>query len=484
MRYQALALALLLALLAWAAPSAGAAPALPGITLKVGHSRIVKVPRRVERVSVGRDEIADVLVITPRQIYVNARRVGTTNITLWSKGDRLIGVFEVRVVRDLSLLKERLHQVLPGEPIEVRELEGSVVLSGRVSSPEVRKRAEELARALIPDKDMGEGKHKGHVLKQFVVNLIEVGAVHQVLLKVRFAEVSRRALKRLNINLGFADSAGNFIFTFLGGLTAPVAPREAGNLFDLAINSNKITGAGGWRVGSGRLLGFIDALKENGLAKILAEPNLVAASGQEAEFLAGGEFPIPVPQRENITITFKKFGVQLKFKPEVLPNRLIRLMVEPEVSELDFSGGVAIQGYAVPSLTTRRAKTQLELHDGQSFMIAGMFRDDITQVLSRIPLLGEIPVLGALFRSTDFQNKRTELVIVVTPQIVEPGATAPDSLPTDNVRVPDDFDLYLMGKMVEVGPGPSRSGRGKKQQEGVPRSLRELEGRFGHALAY
>lgn len=475
-----LALGACLVVLAWAGTAWAAAPELAGLTLKVGHSRIVEVPRAVGRVSVGRPEVADVLVINTHQLYLNARRVGTTNVTLWDRRDRLLGVFEVRVVRDLTLLKERLHQIFPGEPIEVRELEGAVVLSGRVSTPEVRKRAEELARAFIPDREMGEGKHKAHTLKQYVVNLLEVGAVRQVMLKVRFAEVSRRALKRLNINLGFSDAAGNFIFTFLGGLTAPVPPREVGPLFDLGINSNRVTGAWGYRVGSGRLLGFIDALKENGLAKILAEPNLVAASGQEAEFLAGGEFPIPVPQRENITIVFKKFGVQLKFKPEVLPDGHIRLMVEPEVSELDFSAGVAIEGYAVPSLTTRRARTQLELADGQSFLMAGLFRDDITQVVSKVPLLGDIPILGALFRSTDFQNKRTELVIVVTPQIVKPGTTAPSTLPTDNVRVPDDFDLYLLGEMFKVGPvlGPGAEG------PGVPRSPRELEGRFGHELPF
>ncbi len=488
-RQFALSLALVLAL---AAPAlAGEGLALPQVELKIGHSRVIRLDRKIKRVSVGKPEIADVVVINTHQLYVNAKSPGSTNITLWAPGDKLMGMFVVRAVRDLSLLKERMHQILPNEPVEVRELQGCVVLSGQVSSAEAKKRAVALARALVPRGDLADTMHKQLKMSDYVIDLIEVGAVQQVMLKVRFAEVRRDALKKLKVNLGFRDIAGNFFNTFLGGLTGPLLPGEKWDLptigpgfnpfsrppYDLSMSS-KMNLAGGftWN-GDHRIMGFLDVLKENGLAKVLAEPNLVAASGQEADFLAGGEFPIPVPQKENITILFKKFGVQLKFKPEVLANGKIRLLVEPEVSDLDFSTAVVIQGYTVPGLTTRRAKTLLELDNGQSFGMAGLFRDDLAQVVSKVPFLGDIPILGALFRSTEFQHKKTELVIAVTPEIVPSGQGAPVSLPTDNLIMPSEWDLF-MGKMVQMG------GKAGAKGEGVPRSPKELEGRFGHELPF
>lgn len=465
-------------------------PTLPQVELKIGHTRLVKLPRKIQRVSVGKPEICDVVVINTHQLYLNGKSPGATNITLWAPGDKLIGMFLVRVARDLSLLKQRMHQVLPDEPIEIRALQGTVVLSGRVSGVEVKKRAAALAQALVPRKDLAESLHSQLKIPQFVIDLLEVGAVKQVSLKVRFAEVRRDALKKLKVNLGYRDLAGNFFNTFLGGVTGPLLPSEKWDLpaigpgfnpfsrppYDLGL-SNKMNMAGGFTWGGDRrITGFLDVLKENGLAKVLAEPNLVAASGKEAEFLAGGEFPIPVPQKENITIFFKKFGVKLNFKPTVLSNGKIHMEVEPEVSDLDFTTAVVIQGYVVPGLTTRRAKTQLELDNGQSFGMAGLFRDDLTQVVSKIPILGDIPILGVLFRSTDFQHKKTELVIVVTPEIVTPGQGAP-SLPTDNLKMPSEWDIY-MGKMVEMG------GKEGAKGAGVPRSPKELEGRFGHELPF
>jgi len=485
--------------------AAAAAPEMPAVEIKVGYSRLIRLPHEVKRVSVGKPEVADVLVINTHQVYINAKSVGTTNITLWGKKDRLLGVFGVRVARDLTLLKRRMHEVLPGEGIEVREMEGTVVLSGRVSSEAVKKQAGELAMALAPREDLAQSLHKQLPLKGYVVNLLEVGAVKQVIIKVRFAEVRRDALQRLKVNLGFRDLAGNFFNTFLGGVTGPLLPTSS-NLdllvptddylnqvtpfsrrpYDLGFSS-RMNGALGVNLSdTTQLTGFLEALKERGLAKILAEPNLVAASGQEADFLAGGEFPIPVPQRENITIQFKKFGVQLKFKPTVLNQGRIKLDVEPEVSDLDFSTAVVIQGYTVPGLTTRRAKTSLELANGQSFGMAGMFRDDLAQVVSKVPLLGDIPVLGALFRSTEFQSQKTELVIMATPSILKPGEGAPKSLPTDNVEVPSEFNLF-MGEMVKVGPQAKKqkdkSGKAE-ETKGVPVAARELEGRFGHELPY
>ncbi len=436
-----------------AAQAAG--PAVHRETVKLNHSRLIKLPQPVGRVSVGRPEVADVVVITPQQLYLNARQVGSTNVSLWDRSDRLLTVFEVQVVRDLTRLKERLYQILPSEPVEVRELEGAVVLSGSVSTLEAKKQAEALAQVFAP--------------KRFT-SLLEVGGNQQVEIQVRFAEVSRRVTKRMNINLAILNPlTGDFLFTLLGNLIKP--KDTAGSEIVL---SDKVTLMGGFKDGNARFMGFLDILKENGLAKILAEPNLVAASGQKADFLAGGEFPIPVPQRENITIEFKKFGVQLAFTPEIRPGGRIRLTVAPEVSDLDFTTAVVVQGFTVPGLITRRAKTQLELADGQSFAMAGLFRDDLSQAVAKFPVLGDLPILGALFRSTEFKKKKTELLIVVTPRIVRPGSGEPAPAPAGIFHEPDDFSLFLLGKMAyprRLRPGP-------------PMSFQEMEGRFGHDWAW
>jgi pilus assembly protein CpaC len=493
-----LACCLVLALGQFALASSGnEQPTLPQVELKIGHTRLVKLPQKIQRVSVGSPAICDVVVINTHQLYLNGKGPGSTNITLWAPGDKLIGMFLVRVERDLSMLKKRMHQILPDEPIEIRELQGTVILSGRVSDERAKKRATSLAKAMVPRKDLAESLHNQLKVPEYIIDLLEVGAVKQVTLKVRFAEVRRDALKKLKVNLSYRDLMGNFFNTFLGGVTGPLLPSQRWDLpsygegygsptqgfnpfsrppYDLNM-SNKMNMAGGFTWGGDRrIMGFLDVLKENGLAKVLAEPNLVAASGTEADFLAGGEFPIPVPQKENITIMFKKFGVKLKFKPTVLSTGKIRLEVEPEVSDLDFSTAVVISGYTVPGLTTRRAKTQLELDNNQSFGMAGLFRDDLAQVVSKIPLLGDIPILGALFRSTDFQHNKTELVIVVTPEIVTPGQ-GPPPLPTDNLKMPSEWDIY-MGKMVTMGSDEGAKGAG------VPRSPKELEGRFGHELPF
>ncbi|MCB2187523.1 MAG: type II and III secretion system protein family protein [Deltaproteobacteria bacterium] len=461
----------------WAAPPGQVSITDLGFSqleMKAGHSLVVKLPRDVKRVSVGKPEVADVLVLAPRQLYVNAKGVGTTNISLWDGQNAMIGVFEVRVARDLTRLKEHLYKIMPTEQVEVREMEGAVLLSGRVSSAQAKAQAEAVAKAFAP--------------KQ-VTSVLEVGGTRQVVLKVRFAEVNRKALNRLNFNLGFFNPAGAFGFTFLNNLVntydTSIGLDSFVTRFDFARNLN---GMFGFPLGGAKVMGFLEALKQQGLAKILAEPNLVATSGEKAEFLAGGEYPIPVPQRDNVTILFKKFGVQLTFLPIILPDGRIQLQVEPEVSELDYSTAVVINNFTVPGLITRRAKTQLELDDNQSFAIAGLFRDDITQTVGKIPLLGDIPILGALFRSTEFQTKQTELVIVVTPELVRPGSHPVKSpLPGENLKAPNLWKLFLFAEFPhEEDPHatPDPQAPQTTQQSAIPHSMREMEGDFGHAMVY
>jgi len=284
-------------------------------------------------------------------------------------------------------------------------------------------------------------------------------------------------LKRLGFNFAYlSKDASHFGLSLLKNLTSipsagfPANPIEVTQSINaiLRFMSNDTT----WTV-------FIDAMKENGLLKILAEPTLITLSGKKAEFLAGGEFPIPVPQPgaggTSITIEYKPFGVGLNFTPTVLSNKKISMQVAPEVSELDFSRALTISGFVVPSLTTRRASTTIELGDGQSFAIAGLLKDEVREVISKFPLLGDIPVLGAIFRSSSFQRNETELVIIVTPHLVKPLDMAKQTLPTDQFIEPDDFEFYLLGNTE--GREKTRKPGGSKKTKG-----HGLEGNFGHIV--
>jgi pilus assembly protein CpaC len=449
------------------------------LNLVVGRSLVIDTPAAVKRVSLANPEIADTVVISPRQIYLTGKAPGTTNLTLWGTDDRVYSVFDVAVSADLSQLKEKLQEILPGENLKVIAAHDSLTLSGEASSTSNLSQAMAISEAFAPKK---------------VVNLAQVGGVNQVMLEVRVAEISRSLARRLGFNFSAVTEGGGFGVSLLNNLSSVVHPLDA--LVLPTINpalapfaqtfSNSINGLFRFHKGDTTWTGFIDALKENGLVKILAEPTLVTLNGQEARFLAGGEFPVPVPQdRDVITITFKPFGVGLSFTPTVLSNDKISMRVAPEVSELDFSIAVVFQGFVVPGLTTRRAATVIELADGQSFAIAGLLRDSVRESVSKFPVLGDIPILGALFRSTSFQKNETELIIIVTPHLVKPLDMARQTLPTDQYIEPNDFEWYLLGRME--GTGPARTPRRERgQSKDIPLALLKktggLEGEFGYIV--
>ena len=439
------------------------------LKIERSHSRLVKLPRQLKRISVADDSVADVLVISPKVIYVNGLELGTTNITIWDRKEKIISQFKVSIGRDITKLKRTMAQLLPGEAIEIHELEGGVILSGRVSNDLVKSKADSVAKLVEKDR---------------ITNLLDVSDQKQVKLKLSFAEVNRNAMKRHNINLGYFNplNAGEFFFTFLGGLTgAPtidITKDSDGNV-NYTIDQEKSSALQNW-IGfthnEGRYMAFLDILKEDGSARILAEPTLVCLSGQKSSFLAGGEFPIPVPGRDYASIVFRKYGVQLEFLPIVLPNGRIRLTVTPEVSELDYSVAQVTGGYTIPGLTTRSAKTQLELNDGQEFAIAGLFRQDVTKVTSKVPLLGDIPILGALFRSSEFTRKETDLMIIVSPHIVMPGEGAPENLPSGvSFDMPSDWSFYLFDNWLKEGDYMTNESS---------RSMLKMEGEFGHEIKY
>jgi pilus assembly protein CpaC len=449
------------------------------LNLMVGKSLVIDTPAAVKRVSLADPEIADTVVISPRQIYLTGKAAGTTNLTLWGADDRVYSVFDVAVSADLSLLKEKLQEILPRENIKVIAAHDAITLSGEVSSTANLSQAMAITEAFAPKK---------------VVNLAQVAGVHQIMLEVRVAEMSRSLARRLGFNFSAVTESGGFGVSLLNNLSAVVSPIDA-VLFP-TVNpalapfaqtfSNTINGLFRFHKGDTTWTGFIDALKENGLVKILAEPTLVTLSGQEAQFLAGGEFPVPVPQDNDVvTITFKPFGVGLGFTPTVLSNDKISIRVAPEVSELDFSIAVVLQGFVVPGLTTRRASTVIELANGQSFAIAGLLRETVRESVSKFPVLGDIPVLGALFRSTAFQKNETELIIIVTPHLVKPLDMAKQTLPTDQYVEPNDFEWYLLGILEGLG-SPAAPRRERGQSRDVPLALLKktggLEGEFGYII--
>jgi pilus assembly protein CpaC len=361
-------------------------------------------------------------------------------------------MYDVNVSYDISALKQQAYEMFPGEKdLNVVRMHDTITLSGRVSSANVLSQALALAKAFAP-----EGK---------VANLVEVGGGHQVMLEVRVAEISKQTSKRLGINFG-AVSGENFFVSTLAGLSG--LTDAIGGTISASSNVNALMR---FSTGSVTWTGLIDALQEDGMVKILAKPTLIALSGQEASFLAGGEYPIPVPQGlGTAAIEYREYGVALSFKPVVLSHDRINIVVTPEVSDLDFSTAIQYQGFVIPGLNTRRATTTIELGDGQSFAIAGLLKDNVRDVISKFPLLGDIPILGALFRSRSFQKSETELVIVVTPRLVKPLNMDEQTLPTDFYVEPNNAEIYLEGMLQGKAP--------QSKSHVSP----ELEGEFGHSM--
>jgi pilus assembly protein CpaC len=420
------------------------------LRLRVGHSKVLRTPFAITRISMADPEIADLILISEKEIYVNALSPGVTNLSIWGKNRFTTAT--VTVEADVTLLKEKLHQVLPKEKIGVESAGDSVVLSGEVTGPVAQETAVTLALPFAGGK------------KDKVVNLLHVGGVQQVMLEVRVAEISRSVLDRIGVNAVVLTRSGEFgvsLINSLAGLgSVPTSP------FNVLGNAglNQLTAVAGI-AGSGAFWTlFFDVLKQQGLGRVLAEPNLVTTSGQEASFLAGGEFPVPVPQSgvgggSTVTIEWKKFGVGLLFTPTVLDGGKISMRVNPEVSELDTTtqgGAVVIQGFQVPALRLRRMSTNVEVKDGQTFAIAGLLSNINRDVVNKFPVLGDIPILGPLFRSSQYQRSETELVVLVIPHLVKPitpGSAA--RLPTDKYVEPTDYEKYLLG-YIEGRPRPTK----------------------------
>ena len=451
------------ALSASAAVAAAAAPVDPpdtgAVHLLVGRSAILEVGSPIARVSLTSADIADALVTTPNQLLINGKLPGTISMFVWDRGGALKR-YEVVVQRDLARLSDQVRQLFPGEKIEVQSNGKNIVLSGTVSNKDVIDRAVNVAAGYTDKRE--------EVVP--LLQLAEGAPTNQVLLHVRFAEVSRSALTELGASLFTSPTGvGN---TLARTTTQQFAAPGYDQLNSTKANSDfgsAVTSASGQFTFSDFLNLFlfsekydlgvaVRALQSKGLFQSLAEPNLVAESGKEASFLAGGEFPVPIAQGSGanlaISVMFKEFGIRLNFTPTVNGDR-IHLKVRPEVSTLDFANAVLLNGFRIPALSTRRTETELELRNHQTFAIAGLLNNSVNATLQKIPGIGDIPILGQLFRSKAAQKDQTELVVMITPEILpndSPGAAA--VLP----RTPETFMPPLPEKSSFAAPPPASQG--------------------------
>ena len=380
------------------------------VQLLVGRSTLLNVGNSITRVSLTSPNVADAMVTTPSQLLIHGKAPGTISMFVWDKAGG-IKRFEVVVRRDLSQLGEQLKQLFPGEPIEIHSNGKDVVISGVVTSKYVVDKAAEVAAGYVEK-------------KEDVVNLLrqqEGVATNQVLLRVRFAEVSRSAMTELGASV-FANGADQG--RWFGRTTTDQIPGprfdDSKLIFSDFLNLFLFDA-------KNQIGGVIRALQNKGLFQSLAEPNLIAENGKEASFLAGGEYPYPVVQgggdRNSVTIQFKEFGVRLNFTPTIVGDDLVKVKVRPEVSSLDFSNALTLEGFRVPAISTRRTETEVELQDGQTFAIAGLMNNTMTSQMQKIPGIGDIPILGLLFKSKAAQKNQTELVVMITPQILRRGST-------------------------------------------------------------
>lgn len=434
--------------------------------LRVEMNRAVVVEAEVPfaELSIANPGIADISTLSDRTIYVLGKAPGRTTLTLLGPDGGLITNVEVQVTPDMGEFKERLRQILPGEAIEVRTANDGIVLSGSVSSLARLDRAMDLANRYAPDR---------------VSNLMTVGGTQQVMLKVRFAEMQRSVAKRLNAGListgdgdRLAGSIGAGAGTLVDGTTIGTGASTNLNLDPEAIGQFAISTL----IGEVGISALIEALETKGLVRTLSEPNLVALSGQQASFLAGGELPVPVVDDEGgITVEFKPFGVELTFTPRVVDGDIINLQLVAAVSGIDPTITVTNGGFSINGFRRREATTVVEMRDGESFAIAGLLEDDFQDNIDQVPWLGDLPVLGALFRSTEYERSQSELVVIVTPHLVSPTRGEALALPTDRVRPPTENELFLLGATARGSRGPTEGAAGEVAKQ-------DFNGSYGYVM--
>ena len=445
----------------------GAGKRTATVPVYIGKSEDVRTDQSFVEITVGDPDIADVNPLTDRALSILGKKNGTTRVSVYAEGKKLIGVFDVEVIYDTSLLQSEITKRFPYAKITVRSVNGRMMLSGTSPDAQTLDRAVTIARQFGGD----------------VINTVQVAQPQQVMLEVRFVEATRQASRELGLqwnsfgkkylaNVGSrqGDALLPVTGTGLSPFKQPGVTNGGRNIgaSDLTISPNVAAGVLSGTAPFGFLIArmisdgleiqaMINALEQKGVARSLAEPNLVALSGDTASFLAGGEFPIPIPGTfGTVSIDYKRYGVGLAFTPTVLADGLINMKIEPEVSTLDTSNPVQVAGISIPPLIVRRASTTVELRDGQSFVIGGLLQSTGQNAIQQLPWLGDVPILGPLFRSTQYQKNETDLAIIVTPRLVRPARPGDViKTPLDSTLPPNDPDLFIMGK-TEITPAMAK----------------------------
>lgn len=419
------------------------------VVLEIRKGQLIRLDRPAAAVFVADPEVADVQAHSPTLVYVFGRRSGTTTLFAVDEAENVLVRREIVVEHHLSGLQRVIREVAPDARVEVRSVDGGIILAGAVRDATKVQELREIA-----------GRYLGE--NETLINRLSVTAPTQVNLRVRVAEVSREVTKLFGVNWEAAFAPGDFLFALATG-------RDFFNgqlpfLRNTLENGTADALAGSFTNGDVNINGIIDALERDGLVNVLAEPNLTAISGETASFLAGGEFPIPIDRDDDsISIEFKQFGVSLAFTPTVLSANRISMRVRPEVSDLSERGAIKLRDLEIPALATRRAETTVELGSGQSFAIGGLISNTTRNNLDKVPALGDLPVLGTLFRSTRFRRSESELVIIVTPYLVAPVGATQLALPTDNLEDPSDLQRILEGR---INNAQLRSGSAPAQATG------------------
>ncbi|MEA2978174.1 MAG: pilus assembly protein CpaC [Alphaproteobacteria bacterium] len=412
------------------------------VNVSIGKSADVHADASFTDITVGDPEVADVNVLTDRSLSILGKKSGTTRVTVYGEGKKLVGVFDVEVSYDSSMLAAEITRRFAHSGLRVSTVNGKILLSGTAPDAVTVDQAMTIARQFGPD----------------VINSVSVNSPQQVMLEVRFVEASRQASREIGVQWNvFGSHSTTNIGDRQAAARLPLAsPPNSQTLSAGEVAAGVLSGAAPFGVTVARMIAggvtadaFINALEQKGLARSLAEPNLVALSGDTASFLAGGEYPIPVAgSLGTVTVDYKRYGVGLAFTPTVLRDGIINMKIEPEVSQFDPSHTVSVgNGISVPALIVRRASTTVELRDGQSFVIGGLLQNVSSTAQDQLPWLGDVPVLGALFRSASYQKNETDLAIIVTPRIVRPARPGdPIKTPLDSTLPANDADLFLMGK--------------------------------------
>lgn len=462
-----------------------ATTAQTGETIYIPHhkSTHINLTAAAGKVSLGDPEVLDIVMLKSDELFLIGKKLGSTNLMVWNKRGILIEALNVEVTHDLNTLKAKLYEFLPDEEISVHSSKQKLILSGMVSNQATMNLALKVAESYAGGEEADE-EAEGQVNESSIINLMTIGGSQQVMLEVTVAEVQRSLTKRFDANFNFFQSSGDFNWgggSDAGGISG-ITP-----IFNTPVYPE--TGILGSFVDGNTLFEFaLDIAKENGSAKVLAEPNLTALSGTKAEFLAGGEYPIPVPDGDDrIVIEYREYGVSVEFIPTILSNKQINLAMVVGVSELSSSNALTLDfgldsQFFVPSLTTRNASTTIELADGQTIGIAGLLSEQTREVVATMPGFSDIPVLGQLFNSQEYVSGETELVILVTPRLATPVDRSKLTLPTDGFVAPNDWEFYLLGK--RSGYRDLSTPQVDEAPVNLPPSVEKggSEGKFGHSL--